>query len=161
MDAALLERLEMEHRQVEDLFAELEKAESEDEQRQLVDQLEQSLTQHMQVEESEVYPELAKLDSEMEQEAETEHRLGRDGLAQVRELIGQPGFGAAVEMLKAGISHHVEEEEGEAFPKLREAMGFPPGDATKKDLYRQAQAAGIEGRSSMTKDELAHAVQQA
>ncbi len=161
MDAALLERLEMEHRQVEDLFAELEKAESEDEQRQLVDQLEQSLTQHMQVEESEVYPELAKLDNEMEQEAETEHRLARDGLAQVRGLIGQPGFGAAVEMLKAGITHHVEEEEGEAFPKLREAMGFPPGDATKKDLSRQAQAAGIEGRSSMTKDELAHAVQQA
>jgi hemerythrin superfamily protein len=159
MDAALLEQLESEHRQVEELFSKLENAESESEQRPLVDQLVASLTKHMQVEETKVYPEVAKLDAEMEQEAETEHQLGRDGLAKLQELIGQPGFGAAVAMLQAGISHHVEEEETEVFPKLREALGYPPADATKRDLYKQAQAAGIEGRSSMTKDELADAVQ--
>jgi hemerythrin superfamily protein len=161
MDAALLEQLETEHRQVEELFSKLEKAESESEQRSLVDQLSAALTKHMQVEESQVYPEVYKIDAEMEEEAENEHQLGRDGLQKLQELIGKPGFGAAVAMLEAGISHHVEEEEGEVFPKLREELGFPPADASKRDLYEQAKAAGIEGRSSMTKDELAKALQNA
>ena len=161
MDAALLEQLESEHREVEELFSQLEKAESESEQRPLVEQLVASLTKHMQVEENQVYPEVYKIDAEMEQEAENEHKLGREGLQKLQEMIGEPGFGAAVAMLEAGISHHVEEEEGEVFPKLREALGYPPADASKRDLYKQAKAAGIEGRSSMSKDELAKALQRA
>ena len=161
MDAALLDQLETEHRQVEELFAKLEKADSEGDQRPLVDELVTALTRHMEIEETEVYPEVANVDAEMEQEAETEHQLGRDGLATLQTMVGQPGFGAAVAMLKAGISHHVEEEEGEVFPSLREALGYPAGDSSKRELYKQAQAAGIEGRSTMTKDELAEAVQQA
>jgi hemerythrin superfamily protein len=160
MDAALLDQLETEHRQVEDIFAKLERAENEGQQRPLVEQLVTALTRHMEIEETEVYPEVAKLDAEMEQEAENEHQLGRDGLATLQSMVGQPGFGAAVEMLKAGIGHHVEEEEGEVFPALREALGCPAGDSSKRDLYKRAQAAGIEGRSTMSKDELAEAVQQ-
>jgi len=159
MDAALLDQLETEHRQVEELFSKLEKAESEGEQRPLVEELVTALTRHMEIEEAEVYPEVANVDAEMEQEAETEHALGRDGIATLQTMVGQPGFGAAVAMLKAGIGHHVEEEEGEVFPALREALGYPAGDASKRELW-QAQAAGIEGRSTMTKDELAEAVQQ-
>ena len=161
MEAGLLEQLESEHRQVEELFSKLEKAESESEQRPLVEKLVRSLTTHMEVEEGEVYPELYKIDAEMEQEAETEHGLGRDGMAKLHELVGQPGFGAAVAMLKAGIAHHVEEEESEVFPKLREVLGYPAADASKRDLYKQAQAAGIEGRSTMTKDGFAEAVERA
>jgi len=161
MDAELLDRLEMEHRQVEELFAKLEKAEEASEQRPLVDQLVAALTQHMDVEETDVYPEVRKLDSEMEAEAENEHNLAREGMTKLQELIGEPGYGAAVAMLKAGISHHVEEEEGDVFPKLREALGFPAADASKRELYEQAKAAGIEGRASMTKDELAAALQRA
>ena len=161
MDAALLDQLETEHRQVEELFSRLEKAERDDEQRPLVEELVAALTRHMKIEETEVYPEVAKIDAEMEEEAENEHQLGRDGLATLDSMVGQPGFGAAVAMLKAGISHHVEEEESEVFPALREALGYPAGDANKRELYKQAQAAGIEGRSTMTKDQLADAVMQA
>ena len=160
MEAALLDQLETEHRQVEELFSKLEQAESEGEQRTLVEQLATALTRHMEIEETEVYPAVAEIDSEMEQEAETEHELGRDGIATLQQMVGQPGFGAALAMLKAGISHHVEEEEGEVFPALREALGYPAGDSSKRELYKQAQAADIEGRSTMTKDELAEAVQQ-
>jgi iron-sulfur cluster repair protein YtfE (RIC family) len=110
MDAALLEQLESEHRQVEQIFAELEKAEEESQQRPLVEQLAKALSTHMEVEETQVYPELARIDGEMEQEAETEHDLGREGIAKLQQLIGQPGFGAAVAMAQAGIAHHVEEE---------------------------------------------------
>lgn len=62
-------------------------------------------------------------------------------------------------MVKAGIGHHVEEEEEtEVFPKLREALGLGPRESeaassgdTKEDLYDQANDAGVEGRSSMSK----------
>lgn len=158
MDAALLNELEQEHREVEQIFADLDKAEGEEEQRRLVDQLETALNHHMEVEETEVYPALAEIDGEMEEEAETEHGLGREGIAKLRQLIGQPGFGAAVAMCQAGIAHHVEEEENEVFPKLRDELGLGGADKTKDELYEMAKAQGVEGRSSMTKDELEQAV---
>jgi hemerythrin superfamily protein len=158
MDGALLDQLEAEHRQVEGLFAELEDAEDEATQRPLVDRLVQSLTKHMAVEEREVYPEVAKLDGEMEQEAQNEHGMAREGLTKLQEMIGQPGFGAAVAMLKAGIEHHVEEEESEVFPKLRTSLGLASANAPRDELYEQARKAGIEGRSTMTKEELAKAL---
>ena len=123
MDFALLDQLEMEHRQVEALFSKLEQTNSEAEQRPLAEQLVASLTTHMNVEETEVYPEVLKIDAEMEHQAETEHRDARVALVKMQEMIGSPGFGEALTMLQAGVTHHVEEEEGEVFPKLREALG--------------------------------------
>jgi hemerythrin superfamily protein len=127
MDAALLDELEEQHRQVEQLFARLEKAEDEATQQPLVEELVAALSQHMDTEEREVYPEVRKLDEEMATEAENEHSLGRDGMTALEAMIGQPGFGAAVAMLKAGITHHVKEEEGEVFPRLRESMSQTTG----------------------------------
>lgn len=161
MDAALLEELEMQHRQVEELLEQLSQAEDEGTQRPLVEQLVQMLQQHMELEETMVYPEVSNVDEELEEEAEAEHRLGREGIAMLQEMVGQPGFGAAVAMLEAGIAHHVEEEEGEVFPKLRESLGIAAPDATKQDLYERARAAGIAGRSTMTKEQLAEALEGA
>lgn len=160
MDIKLLDTLEEQHRDVEALFSKLEKAEEESEQQPLVDELEAALAMHMEIEENQVYPELSKLDEEMGEEAEIEHGLARNGLEQLKSMVGKPGFGAAVAMLQAGIDHHVEEEENEAFPKLRKALGgpFDLEDATRDELYEEAQKQGIEGRSSMTKDELASAL---
>jgi iron-sulfur cluster repair protein YtfE (RIC family) len=167
MDATMLDQLEEQHRLAEQLLTKLENAQEETEQRSLVDELTTALTEHMQLEESQVYPMLRELDDEMGEEAEVEHGLARKGLEQLVALVGQPGFGAAVAMVKAGIAHHVEEEENEAFPKLRESLGggssgsasgAPGGGATKEELYEKAKEMGIEGRSSMSKEELAEAV---
>ena len=79
-----------------------------------------ALQLHMQIEESLVYPLVAqRVGKEEEEEAEIEHRLARDGLSQLSELVGEPGFGAAVAMVTAGIKHHVREEETELFPALK------------------------------------------
>jgi hemerythrin-like domain-containing protein len=79
-----------------------------------------ALQLHMQIEESLVYPLVAqRVGKEEEVEAEIEHRLARDGLSQLSELVGEPGFGAAVAMVTAGIKHHVREEETELFPALK------------------------------------------
>jgi iron-sulfur cluster repair protein YtfE (RIC family) len=121
IDVNLLDRLEQEHRDVEAIFARMENATDESEQRSLVLDLETALAPHMQTEESEVYPMLAQLDEDMAAEAEAEHGEARDGLEELKAQVGQAGFSAALQTLKAGIEHHVEEEEGEAFPKLRQS----------------------------------------
>jgi hemerythrin superfamily protein len=172
--------LENDHRNVESMLDELAESSPGPERQQLVDKLASSLQLHMAFEEEAVYPLLMSLDEEMEQEAEVEHRLAREGLTKMAELLDAPGFGAAVEMVKAGIGHHVQEEEQEAFPKLRSSVdadtskrltadllqrktqaGSLPDDlrqASKSDLLEMAAEAGIESRSSMTKDQLVAAL---
>jgi hypothetical protein len=175
--------LEFDHRHVEALFEQLADSEQGPERERLVSDLEESLTAHMIFEEGAIYPlVLEEMGTESAQEAETEHGLARDGLAKVRELVAEPGFGAAVESLKGGITHHVEEEEGEMFPKLRSgtdgdvqqrlaadfiaakrAASLPvvPPEATKEQLVELARDLDIDGRSTMDRDQLIDAVTQA
>jgi hemerythrin superfamily protein len=172
--------LEADHRHVEALLGELAETDAGPEREALVATLTQALQLHMQFEEQDVYPLLEQVDGEMEQEAEVEHGLARDGLAKMTELVAAPGFGAAVDMVTAGISHHVEEEEHEAFPQLRQScdeavlaglgrallarkaeagvLADHLGAATKDDLAQLAQDLGVEGRSAMTKAELIAAI---
>jgi hemerythrin superfamily protein len=171
----LLQQLEAEHREAESLMDQLEAAEEPDEREALLGELEHALAEHMRKEEEIVYPVLAELDDEKAEEAEAEHNGARELLQKMRDGgVDQPGFGAVVSALKGAIGHHVEEEEGELFPKLRKEVGadrFPVDaasdatvdltDVTKDELYQQATALGIEGRSAMTKDQLAKAVASA
>ena len=85
-----------------------------------VKKLDSALKLHMQIEEQFVYPLVAKLvGNEEAREAGIEHGLAREALANLTKLVDQPGFGAAVAMLTAGIRHHVKEEEREVFPELK------------------------------------------
>ena len=177
----VLEHLTQEHRKVEQLFGRLSGADKAG-RAGLVDELEQALSVHMAVEEQHLYPIVEQVaGDEAEEEAEDRARPGaREGIAKLRAMVDKPGFGAVVDMVSAGIGHHVQEEENEIFPELRrkaaeridrldpeqleadvKASGTtgrtkrPTGDGpTKSELYQQAQEAEIEGRSSMTKDEL-------
>lgn len=160
MDAELLDELERQHREVEELLDQLSEAKGAKAQTPLTKKLTEMLDRHMQIEESDVYPQVATFDNDAAEEAVIEHGLAREGLKTLHAMIGEPGFGAAVAMLAAGISHHVDEEEGEVFPQLREQLGLVSADGeTKKELYDKAREAGIEGRGSMSKDELAAALQ--
>lgn len=174
--------LEADHRSVEDLFDRIEQAEGDD-RTPLIEELRTSLSAHMQLEERALYPAMAPVTGEEAvEEGNTEHELARKALADVVELgPDEPGFGAALEALKAGIEHHVEEEENEVFPKLRKdgdilakvatpimagrmELGLPmDADAlaaasTRDELLEEARNAGIEGTASMNKDELAEAL---
>jgi hemerythrin superfamily protein len=174
--------LEADHRKVEKLFDQIEKAEGE-ERRPLIDELATSLKAHMQLEEDVLYPAMGRVTGEEAvEEGNAEHELARKSLADVLRMApDEPGFGAALEATKAGISHHVEEEENEIFPKLRKdgsildeiatplvhkraELGLPMGadeleaSSTKDDLLAEARVAGVEGASSMTKRQLADAL---
>jgi len=175
--------LEADHRMVEGLFAQIEETQG-DERAALVDELAEALKAHMQLEESVVYPAMAPITGEDKVEAGvTEHELAKKALA---DLVAQtpdgPGFGAALDAVKAGIEHHVKEEEEEIFPQLRrdgmdviEQMAEPVQStrkqlgmkvntvalsvgATKEQMVEEAQGLDIDGAASMNKDQLAEAL---
>ena len=113
--------LKRDHREVEAMLKELAASKKPSAaRRKTTTKLVAALGQHMQIEEKLVYPLVDEyIGHEPEQEAENEHSLTRDGLSSLEGLVDEPGFGAAVAMLTAGIKHHVKEEETEVFPKLK------------------------------------------
>lgn len=175
--------LEADHRQVETLFDEIQQAKGED-RTPLIEELATSLEAHMQLEEQVLYPAMEPVTGqEPVQEANTEHELARRALADVLSLApDEPGFGAAFDALKAGIEHHVDDEETEVFPQLRTdgaqvladvatpfmqkrvELGLPmdatalEAASTKAELLEEAKAADVRGAASMTKSELAQAL---
>jgi iron-sulfur cluster repair protein YtfE (RIC family) len=176
----VLDDLKAQHREVEQLFEQIEQSDSSD-RASLVAELAAALDMHMQLEERVVYPAMVRsgLDDEAE-EATSEHDHARELLATIEEgLDDDPGVDGVVAAMKAAIEHHVEEEETEAFPQLRERLGadgmaqltadaeeFLSSDAevidldaaTREELYEAARREGIEGRSSMNKEELREAL---
>jgi hemerythrin superfamily protein len=174
MSPDVLTLLEEEHRQVERLLETLAKTDDQRDRDRLVREVAKSLSLHMQFEEEHLYPLMEQVNGEAAEEAGVEHQLTREGLAKLTEFVSAPGFGAALEMLTAGVGHHVHEEEHEMFPQLRHHYDAPrleslgrtlleqkrstgtlvPPEATKEELLELARRAGIEGRSGMTKDQL-------
>jgi hemerythrin-like domain-containing protein len=116
--------LQADHRRVEALFARIGST-GDGERADLVQQLLSTLRMHMELEENHVYPLLSnEVDANLAEEAEIEHQLARDGLAQLEALApDEPGFDAAFAMVIAGIEHHVHEEESVAFPRLVSQLG--------------------------------------
>lgn len=175
--------LEADHRQVEDLLSKIERAEGAA-RTPLLEELSTSLKGHMELEEQVVYPAFEPVVGGEEIEGgTTEHELARKALADVERLApDDPGFGGALEALKAGIDHHVKDEEEEIFPKVRKEgesalaevatpfmtkrleLGLPmeapalAAASTKEELVQEAENVGVDGASSMTKDELAEAL---
>ena len=112
--------LKADHREVEKLLDKLSDSDEGSERERMVEELVVKLSAHMEAEESIVYPSVrTEIGEEDEEEAEIEHGLAREGLEKLQAMAAVPGFGAAVEMLKGGISHHVEEEETQLLPELR------------------------------------------
>ncbi|MDQ1379363.1 MAG: hypothetical protein QOJ71_82 [Actinomycetota bacterium] len=136
--------LKRDHREVSAMLKELAESKPGTTRRKTTDKVSAALALHMQVEERLVYPLVAeRVGNEEEQEAETEHALARDGLSKMNELVEEPGFGAAVAMVTAGIKHHVKEEETEIFPKLKEKLARDELAKLGDELAAAKKAGGV------------------
>lgn len=92
---------------------------------ELFTQLKTELDIHAQIEETIFYPVLEKAEEsrEITLEAFEEHRLVKQLLNELEaESKGDEKWTAKFTVLKENVEHHVEEEEGEMFPKARKAL---------------------------------------
>lgn len=136
--------LKADHREVEKLLKRLADSDEGRERNELANEVAMKLTAHMEIEESIVYPPVSEeVGAEDREEAEIEHRLARQGLETMMSMLEQPGFGAAVQMLLGGISHHVEEEERELLPELRSALERDEWEAMGDAIAAAKEAAGL------------------
>lgn len=186
MDATKL--LIGDHNRVKGLFSRFNEAEEKQDtatMQQLAGQIAEELHVHTQVEEQVFYPGVRGADDSIEElvaEGLEEHHVV-DQL--IEELGGVEAGGeqwtAKLKVLMENVEHHVEEEEGEMFPKVRSKVGNQELEAlaaqmsakkrelgaptladaidlTKEKLLEKAREQDIPGRSSMSHEELAAAV---
>ena len=119
MDATRL--LEKQHKQVADAFERYEKAEEVPQKRELFLQIADDLSAHAAIEEKIFYPSVYVNETEdLLKEAVEEHLAAKRIIADLLDLEpADPSFDPKMMVLKEQIEHHVEEEEGELFPKVR------------------------------------------
>ena len=117
--------LTSDHRNLETCVDALRSSVPGDERARLVAELDEQLTIHLVVEEVALHPMVRDiLGSPQEEESDVEHELIRSSLAQVSQLVDAPGFRSAVEMLSAGITRHIVDEEESILPVLLRQMGL-------------------------------------
>ena len=118
-----LELLKQDHQKVKELFQQANAAGDSNERKQLFDQIETELETHAHIEETVFYPAVEKHEElkDMVAEAREEHEEVKALLEEMEDL--QPDsdeLDSQLQELQETVEHHVEEEEGEMFPKVRE-----------------------------------------
>jgi hypothetical protein len=126
----VIEVLEHDHREVEEMFAELESlrgasTEEDRERRKTVtEQVTIELVRHSVAEEVLVYPEVEKkVSAEEAEHAREEHAEAEETLQRLEKLdADDPSFDDELAELMKEIRHHIEDEEGEMFKHMRETI---------------------------------------
>jgi hemerythrin superfamily protein len=122
-----LAMLMSDHKRFKQLFAQFEamKNEGDEEERTaLVEKICNELKIHAELEEAIFYPAVRKAidDGDLMDEALVEHAGAKDLIAQLQDASADEDlYDAKVTVLGEQIQHHVKEEEGEMFPKVRKS----------------------------------------
>jgi hemerythrin superfamily protein len=126
-DAIVL--LKNDHKDLEKLFKQFEKLGdgAKATKRKLVDQIIEELSIHAAIEEQHFYPtirEKAPDVADVVLEGLEEHHIVKWTLSELEDMDPEAErFDAKVTVLIESVRHHVEEEESDMFPKVREALG--------------------------------------
>jgi hemerythrin superfamily protein len=121
--------LKQQHREVEQLFGKVAKAERPAERKKLAGEIASKLEVHTTIEEEIFYPAYresseTKKSDELTLEAFEEHHVVKLVLAELPEVDpADESFEAKMTVLKELIEHHVEEEEKEMFPDAEKKLG--------------------------------------
>ena len=115
--------LKADHKEVKTMVGQFNNSRSDSKKGQLAEQICAALGVHAEIEEEIFYPaarEALKKDGDLIDEAEVEHTSVKELIAKIKG--GEPGselWEAQVKVLSEYVNHHVKEEEGEIFPKVR------------------------------------------
>jgi hemerythrin superfamily protein len=126
----VIEVLEHDHREVEEMFTELESLRGattdEDKQRRkdLAEQVTIELVRHSVAEEVLVYPKVeTQVSKEEVEHAREEHAEAEETMSRLEKLdADDPGFDDELATLMKEIRHHIEDEEGQMFAHMREVI---------------------------------------
>lgn len=120
--------LTADHRKVKELFKQFEKSKdregAQEQKADLVKQICTELTIHAEIEEEIFYPAVREEieDEDLMDEALVEHSSAKELIAQLEEMDPEDDlYDAKVTVLGEQIDHHVKEEEGDMFPKVKKA----------------------------------------
>jgi hemerythrin superfamily protein len=146
----VLKLLKADHAKVKKLFKDFEelkeKKNSNEKKGEIVQQICGELTLHAEAEEAVLYPAAREAidDEDLMDEADVEHAGAKDLIAQLQAMSPDDDhYDAKVTVLSEYITHHVEEEETEMFPKIE-----------KSDMDRQEVGEGIKQFKEEHEDEL-------
>ena len=116
-----VDMLESQHREMEELFAKLEKADRSDRKQKLFTQIADKLAVHASIEEQEFYPAVkAKRTEDILLESLEEHLGIKRVLSDLIDLDpSDETFDAKTKVLQEQVEHHVGEEEDDLFPKVK------------------------------------------
>jgi iron-sulfur cluster repair protein YtfE (RIC family) len=117
----VIELLKQDHREVEKLFTSFEN----DQQSSAAEKLCEELEVHTVAEERFVYPALREGVSggdQLADEAEREHAEAKQIIGRIKQTSQPERLGEVVAELKRAIEHHVQEEEGNVFPKMESEL---------------------------------------
>jgi hemerythrin-like domain-containing protein len=123
----VIEILEQDHREVEQMFGELEALrgaatdEAKSRRKELSEQVTIELVRHSVAEEVLVYPQVEKkVSAEQAEHAREEHAEAEETLHRLEKLDpDDPAFDVELATLIEEIRHHIEDEEGEMFTQMR------------------------------------------
>ena len=105
----------------------------------LFGQLKTELDIHAHIEETILYPALEEADTthDLVLESYAEHHVIKQLLAELDELSkADEQWGAKLKVLQENVEHHVEEEEGELFPKGQKVLSAEEVEALGERLER-------------------------
>ena len=120
-----LEVLKQDHQKVRGLFREARHATDQAKRKELFNKIDTELEIHAHIEETVFYPAIEEHEEfkEMVAEALEEHQEAKSLLDELEELgADNHDFGSKLQLLIEAVEHHVEEEEGQMFPKISETF---------------------------------------
>lgn len=187
MPKDIIEVLAHEHREVEQLLEQLQSGAGD--RAQVFQTVKAMLEAHSHAEEDIVYPAIRQAApdcGDMIKHGTQEHHEVEELLQRLATFSpADSQFDRLVTELTSNVQDHVQEEENIVLPAFEQATnastrqqiaedfltrkaleipagqdGVYPEDMTKDELYERAKELNIEGRSSMTKDQLARAINQ-
>ena len=116
--------LKRDHKKVEGLFQKFDKAKNAGAKKKICEQVIQELEVHAQLEEEIFYPAVRQEigEEDLIKEAQQEHNEAKRIMAELKGgNLDDDELDSKFAELVEGVQHHVEEEEGEMFPKVEES----------------------------------------
>jgi len=142
-----IDLLESQHREVEKLFKQVEKASDGRKKMTLFEEIADKLAIHAAIEEHHFYPAVkAKRTEDILLESLEEHLTIKRTLADLLKTdVGDKTFDAKLKVLKEEVEHHVGEEESDLFPKVKKLLSADDLNALEQEMIAEKEELEEEG----------------